>query len=87
MISLRGARGRTRRGGTLSLVDGEPRSVNSTTEFMLLRGNRPFCPTSHQGFLARSHFQGMQLLGVQGEEVLQLGWPFQAAKTPAASQG
>lgn len=87
MISLRGGRGRTKRGGTLSLVDGEPRSVNSTTEFMLLRGNRPFCPTPHQGSLARSHFHGMQLLGVQREEILQLGWSFQAAKTPAASRG
>lgn len=37
MISLRGARGRTKRGGTLSLVDGEPRNVNSTTVYAAQR--------------------------------------------------
>lgn len=64
-------RGRTKQGGGLSLVHGEPRSVNSTTELICSEATDPSVLPHIRG-LATSHLQGLQrIMGVQGEEVLQ----------------
>lgn len=40
--------------------------MNSTTEFMLLRVNRPFCPTLHQGSLRQEPLPGDATPGCPG---------------------